>query len=84
MRSLLIVLFIRYLNHDAIKNGGEFLDQLSEYWLLKKDSMVLVYGVITNDVSDYINLLVRIAHIICNHPIFSIETGGLRFTNTQI
>jgi len=22
---------------------------------------------ITNDVSDYINLLVRIAHIICNH-----------------
>jgi hypothetical protein len=27
------------------------------------------YRVITNDVSDYINLLVRIAHIICNHPI---------------
>jgi len=27
------------------------------------------YGVITNDVSDYINLLVRIAHIICNHPL---------------
>jgi hypothetical protein len=26
------------------------------------------YGVITNDESDYINLLVRIAHIICNHP----------------
>jgi hypothetical protein len=25
------------------------------------------YRVITNDVSDYINLLVRIAHIICNH-----------------
>jgi len=25
-------------------------------------------GMITNDVSDYINLLVRIAHIICNHP----------------
>jgi len=24
--------------------------------------------VITNDVSDYINLLIRIAHIICNHP----------------
>jgi len=24
--------------------------------------------VITNDVSDYIDLLVRIAHIICNHP----------------
>jgi len=23
---------------------------------------------ITNNVSDYINLLVRIAHIICNHP----------------
>jgi len=25
--------------------------------------------VITNDVSDYINLLVRIAHIICNHSL---------------
>jgi len=24
---------------------------------------------ITNDVSDYINLFVRIAHIICNHPV---------------
>jgi len=24
---------------------------------------------ITNDVSDYINLLVRIAHIICNRPL---------------
>jgi len=24
--------------------------------------------VITNHVSDYINLLVRIAHIICNYP----------------
>jgi hypothetical protein len=27
-------------------------------------------GVITNDVSDYINLLVRIAHIICNHALY--------------
>jgi hypothetical protein len=26
-------------------------------------------GVITNDVSDYVNLLVRIAHIICNQPL---------------
>jgi len=25
--------------------------------------------VITNDVSDYINLLVRSPHIICNHPL---------------
>jgi len=25
---------------------------------------------ITNGVSDYVNLLVRMAHIICNHPIF--------------
>jgi len=24
---------------------------------------------ITNDVNDYIHLLVRIAHIICNHPV---------------
>jgi hypothetical protein len=28
------------------------------------------YEVITKDVSDYINLLVIIAHIICNHPYF--------------
>jgi hypothetical protein len=26
---------------------------------------------ITNDVSDYINLLASIAHIICNHPVFT-------------
>jgi len=26
--------------------------------------------VITNDVSDYINLLIRIAHIIFNHPLY--------------
>jgi len=25
---------------------------------------------ITNDVIDYIGLFVRIAHIICNHPIY--------------
>jgi hypothetical protein len=30
---------------------------------------VRIYGMITNDVSDYINLLVRIAHIICNHSV---------------
>jgi putative NADPH-quinone reductase len=29
------------------------------------------YTLITNDVSDYINLLVRIAHIICNHPTYT-------------
>jgi hypothetical protein len=28
------------------------------------------YGEITNDVIDYINLLVRIAHTICNHPLY--------------
>jgi hypothetical protein len=33
---------------------------------------VVLYRVITNDVSDYINLLVRIAYIICNHSIFLI------------
>jgi len=27
------------------------------------------YRVITNYVNDYIHLLVRIAHIICNHPM---------------
>jgi hypothetical protein len=32
----------------------------------------LKYGVITNDVNDYLNLLVRIAHTICNHPLFII------------
>jgi hypothetical protein len=30
------------------------------------------YGVITNDMSDYIYLLLRIAHIICNHPVYSL------------
>jgi uncharacterized membrane protein YpjA len=30
---------------------------------------VYCFWVITNDVSDYINLLVRIVHIICNHPL---------------
>jgi hypothetical protein len=29
-----------------------------------------VYRVITNDVSDDMKLLVRIAHIICNHPAY--------------
>jgi hypothetical protein len=31
------------------------------------------YRMITNDVSDYVNVLVRIAYIICNHPILRIE-----------
>jgi len=30
---------------------------------------IVQYGVITNDVSDYINLLVRIAPIICKHSL---------------
>jgi hypothetical protein len=34
-------------------------------------SLSETYMVITNDVSDYINLLVRIAHIICNHSLYS-------------
>jgi len=38
-------------------------------WL--KVFIVIVIQVITNYVSNYIHLLVRIAHIICNHPIFS-------------
>jgi hypothetical protein len=29
----------------------------------------LLYRIITNDVSIYINLLVRITHIICNHTL---------------
>jgi hypothetical protein len=28
------------------------------------------YGMITNDVSDYINLLVRIADVIYSHPLY--------------
>jgi NAD-dependent oxidoreductase involved in siderophore biosynthesis len=40
---------------------------------------VSAYEMITNDVNNYINLLVRIVHIICNHPLFvadgeSVET----------
>jgi hypothetical protein len=31
---------------------------------------------ITNYVRDYINLVVRIAHIICNHPVFWSEFPG--------
>jgi hypothetical protein len=31
---------------------------------------VTLYGMITNDVSDCINLLIRIAQIICNHPLY--------------
>jgi len=29
-----------------------------------------IYRMITNGVSDYIKLLVRITHIICNHSVF--------------
>jgi hypothetical protein len=29
-------------------------------------------GVIINDVSDYINLFVRMAHVICNHTLYGI------------
>jgi hypothetical protein len=32
-----------------------------------------IHWIITSDVSDYINLLVRIAHIICNHPFIYIH-----------
>jgi len=39
--------------------------------------MKLKYRVITNDVSDYINLLVRIAHIICNHSLHEHVTKEL-------
>jgi len=34
------------------------------------------YGEITNDVIDYINLLVRIAHTICNHPLYWTGSSG--------
>jgi hypothetical protein len=36
---------------------------------LLKQVTLLLYRVITNGVSDYINLLLRIAHIVCNHPL---------------
>jgi len=36
--------------------------------------LLIMYGMITNDVSDYINLLVRLSHIICNHPLFLVLT----------
>jgi hypothetical protein len=32
--------------------------------------IVYIYGVITNDVNDYISLLVRVAHMIRNHPLY--------------
>jgi len=34
------------------------------------------YRVITNCVSDYMSLLVRVAHIICNHRIFTTIIKG--------
>jgi hypothetical protein len=37
------------------------------------DTHTHTHTVITNDVSDYINLLLRIAHIICNHPYICID-----------
>jgi hypothetical protein len=49
----------------------------TEYW-------VKLYGAITNDVSDYIHLLVRIAHIICNHHIYIyIHSINITWTITQ-
>jgi hypothetical protein len=36
------------------------------------NGVYLMYGVITNDGSAYINLLIRIAHIICNHYVFDV------------
>jgi hypothetical protein len=51
---------------------------LDTYWLgwlvlldLWPGSQIVreTYGMITNDMSDYINLLVRIAYITCNHPL---------------
>jgi len=38
---------------------------------------------IRNDVSDYIKLLVRIAHIICNDPIFLVSEGLLSYSMPQ-
>jgi hypothetical protein len=39
-------------------------------------SMNPLYGMITNSVSNYINLLVRIAHTICNHPLLLVPCSG--------
>jgi hypothetical protein len=33
----------------------------------------VLYGLITSDVKDYVNLLIRIAHIICNDTLFPIR-----------
>jgi hypothetical protein len=42
--------------------SSEYFDSQTGSWKLK----------ITNDASDYINLLVRIAHIICNHRLYKV------------
>jgi hypothetical protein len=34
------------------------------------------YRMIINVVSDYVHLLVRIAHIICNHSVFLLHSVG--------
>jgi hypothetical protein len=33
----------------------------------------IIYEVITNDVSNYMNLFARIAHIICNHTYKDVQ-----------
>jgi hypothetical protein len=42
-----------------------------EFILENGQRIIRLYGVITNDVSDYINLLVTIARIVCNHTLYS-------------
>jgi hypothetical protein len=39
--------------------------------LIARSQLFVKYRMITNDVNDYIYLLVRIAHIICNHSILN-------------
>jgi len=39
-------------------------------WVCHQAMQNLIHSVITNDVSDYINLFVRIAHIIYNHTFY--------------
>jgi len=46
-----------------------FSFQVSEKFHISNIS-ITIYGVITKDVSYCINLLVRISHIICNHPSY--------------
>jgi hypothetical protein len=77
------------------RSNLSYLNKLLRHVIWKKPSEInrgyLVLNgsrVITNDMSDYINLLVRIAHIVCNHSLYhqqqSVFEKSLHFQTPDI